>query len=31
MIKEINESKTIYITCECKYKFDCTKCNSNQK
>ena len=31
MIKEINESKTIYITCECKCKFDCRKCNSNQK
>ena len=31
MIKEINESKTIYISCECKCKFDCRKCNSNQK
>ena len=28
----INESKTLtkYIACECKYKFDENKCNSDQ-
>ena len=32
MITEINESKafTKDISCECKCKFDGTKCNSNQ-
>ena len=29
----INESKTLtkHVSCECKCKFDCRKCNSNQK
>ena len=33
MIKGINESKTLkkHISCECKYKFDGRKCNSNPK
>ena len=33
MITEINESKTLakHTSCECKYKFDGRKCNSNQK
>ena len=33
MITEINESKklTKHISWECKCKFDCRKCNSNQK
>ena len=32
MIKEINESKTLtkHVSCECKCKFDRTKCKSNQ-
>ena len=32
IITGINESKTLtkYISCECKCKFDGTKCNSNQ-
>ena len=32
MIKEINKSKTLtkHISCECKCKFDRTKCKSNQ-
>ena len=32
MIAGINESKALakHIPCECKYKFDGTKCNSNQ-
>ena len=32
MITGINESKTLtkHISCECKCKFDGTKCNSNQ-
>ena len=32
MIRGINESKklTKHISCECKYKFDRTKCKSNQ-
>ena len=32
MITEINESETLkrHISCECKYKPDGTKCNSNQ-
>ena len=32
MITRINESKTLpkHISCECKCKFDGTKCNSNQ-
>ena len=32
MITGINESKTLtkYISYECKYKFDGTKCKSNQ-
>ena len=32
MIASINESKTLtkHLSCECKYKFDETKCNSNQ-
>ena len=32
MITGINESKTLttHISCECKCKFDRTKCNSNQ-
>ena len=31
-IRDINESKTLtkHISCECKCKFDWTKCNSNQ-
>ena len=33
MITGINESKTVtkHISCECKGKFDCRKCNSDQK
>ena len=33
MITGINESKTLtkHISCECKFKFDGRKCNSNQK
>ena len=33
MITGINESKTLtkHVSCECKCKFDCRKCNSNQK
>ena len=33
MITEINESQTLakHASCECKYKFDGRKCNSNQK
>ena len=33
MISRINELKTLtkHISCECKYKFDVRKCNSNQK
>ena len=33
MITGINESKALtkHITCECKCKFDGTKCNSNQR
>ena len=33
MIIEINELKILakYISCECKYKFDGKKCNSNRK
>ena len=33
MISRINELKTLakHISCECKYKFDGRKCNSNQK
>ena len=33
MIAGINESKklTKHTSCECKYKFDGRKCNSNQK
>ena len=32
MITGTNESKTLtkHISCECKFKFDGTKCNSNQ-
>ena len=32
MITGTNESKTLakHISCECKCKFDGTKCNSNQ-
>ena len=32
MITGINESKTLtkQISCECKFKFDESKCNSNQ-
>ena len=32
MIIRINESKTLtkHVSCECKCKFDETKCNSNQ-
>ena len=32
MITGINESKTLtkHISCECKCKFDVTKCKSNQ-
>ena len=32
MNAQINESKTLtkHISCECKCKFDGTKCNSNQ-
>ena len=32
MITGINESKTLtkHISCECKCKFDRTKCSSNQ-
>ena len=32
MIASINESKTLtkHLSCECKCKFDETKCNSNQ-
>ena len=32
MIKRKNESETLteHISCECKYKFDGRKCNSNQ-
>ena len=33
MTTRINESKTLtkYVLCECKSKFDGSKCNSNQK
>ena len=33
MIRGIKETKKItkHISCECKYKFDVRKCNSNQK
>ena len=33
MITEINKSKTLteHVPCECKYKSDGRKCNSNQK
>ena len=33
IITEINESKTLrkHISCECKWKFDGRKCNSNEK
>ena len=33
MIVRINESKTLakHISCKCKCKFDCRKCNRNQK
>ena len=33
MISEINKSKTLteHVPCECKYKSDGRKCNSNQK
>ena len=33
MIARINKSKTLtkHTSCECKYKFDGRKCNSNQK
>ena len=33
MITEINKSKTLtkHVPCECKCKFDGTKCNSDQK
>ena len=30
IIPGINESKTLHISCECKCKFNGTKCNSNQ-
>ena len=32
MITEVDESKTLtkHMSCECKFKFDRTKCNSNQ-
>ena len=31
-MKRINEAKKLikYISCDCKFKFDGTKCNSNQ-
>ena len=33
MIARINESKTLakHLSCECNYKYDGRKCNSNQK
>ena len=33
MITKLNEAKTLIkcISCDCKCKFDNTKCNSNQK
>ena len=33
MITRKNEPETLikHISCECKYKFDVRKCNSNQK
>ena len=33
IITEINESRilTNHLSCKCEYKFDCRKCNPNQK